>query len=260
MKRCTSEIRHWFLIEIIRVVQRAEFKYIHIYIRTWRANLLAITERKYFLLKTPSRLQNRHISTSGTRRRAGGCYGLLSTSRTRNIRGITCTTIISISYKVFFVEPATRRQLKLDLSALHHQPVDDALSYSVRNNGPWYTSNCAWMGNCEAESLYCAAALTHSWRNSAFVYRTKLRAVQLLSHKDRNDLLTCEETQEYENNLVGKELESLALQRCFSKLEFFDYLLLRRAQPRLATIFISNRKWGAINYCKCPPLGRGKMV
>lgn len=27
-------------------------------------------------------------------------------------------------------------QLKLDLSALHHQPVDDALSYSIRNNGP----------------------------------------------------------------------------------------------------------------------------
>lgn len=44
-------------------------------------------------------------------------------------------------------------QLKLDLSALHHQLVDDALSYSIWNNGPWYTSNCAWMANCGAESL-----------------------------------------------------------------------------------------------------------
>lgn len=44
-------------------------------------------------------------------------------------------------------------QLELDLSALHHQLVDDALSYSIWNNGPWYTSNCAWMANCGAESL-----------------------------------------------------------------------------------------------------------
>lgn len=216
--------------------QRAEFKYIYIYIHTYSnfTNLLAITERKYFLLKTPSpTTESSYFGFRDTGRRAGGCYGLRSTSRTRNIRGITCTTIISVSWKVFFVEPATRRQLKLDLSALHHQPVDDALSYSVRNNGPWYTSNCAWMGNCEAERVYTyAAALTHSWRNSAFVYRTKLRAWYSFFRgpflvRMKNNFLACE------NNSRRKELASLALQSCFANYAiiwlFLFELLLRRA-------------------------------